>query len=498
MLCHRRAGSGYSPFVWTEQIEDENFAFAPTAAMGLAQITGSMSRLKDIDYSSPDAASKLPRVAYEKARFRGDGKVYFDVVRKPNNDACYYCHTNVEAESVVGGRWLHDEDVHLRAGLACADCHRNSLDHHTVRGYDGEEHASGQLAASFSCQGCHLGASQPEQEPVSWAGRMGAPKPAHVGLPPLHFDKLTCTACHSGPLPTAEIGRQLNSITHRLGEHVRRTGMESPGILAPIFRPLDASGKLAPHRQMWPSYWGLIEKDRVRVLNPELAYELIRRPLRVRRDLASELIEVSLSLTQRKELLGEDRARVKDEERTPEEQLKVAEAEAAMRTLQIGQQMSAALKALEEEYPDAQGVFISGGAGFVRDGDDAIKALSSEAIEAAAAPYAWPLAHNVRPARLSLGAGGCVDCHSDQAKLFNASLTPVAELPEQTVEAVAMNNLMQVDMDRMRNWNQLFAGRSLFKIVGLIALGLTCIVTLVAIAGNLSGCIRHMRSDNKP
>jgi hypothetical protein len=236
----------------------------------------------------------------------------------------------------------------------------------------------------------------------------------------------------------------------------------------------------------------------VRVLNPELAYELIRRPLRVRRDLASELIEVSLSLTQRKELLGEDRARVKDEERTPEEQLKVAEAEAAMRTLQIGQQMSAALKALEEEYPDAQGVFISGGAGFVRDGDDAIKALSSEAIEAAAAPYAWPLAHNVRPARLSLGAGGCVDCHSDQAKLFNASLTPVAELPEQTVEAVAMNNLMQVDMDRMRNWNQLFAGRSLFKIVGLIALGLTCIVTLVAIAGNLSGCIRHMRSDNKP
>ena len=30
----------------------------------------------------------------------------------------------------------------------------------------------------------------------------------------------------------------------------------------------------------------------------------------------------------------------------------------------------------------------------------------------AAAPYTWPMAHDVRPARQALGAKGCTDCHS--------------------------------------------------------------------------------------
>ena len=32
-------------------------------------------------------------------------------------------------------------------------------------------------------------------------GRMGAPEPIHKGLPPVHLEKLSCTACHSGQFP---------------------------------------------------------------------------------------------------------------------------------------------------------------------------------------------------------------------------------------------------------------------------------------------------------
>lgn len=521
LMCHRNQGSGYSPFVWTEQIESQNFAYAPTAALGLAEISGSMARLKEFDPTAEGAADKLPKVTYEVDRFRSDGKVFIDLVRKPKNDACYYCHTNVSAESLSGSRWLHDEDVHLRAGLACADCHRNGLDHQTVRGFPGEQHAAGRLIASLSCQGCHMGDSQAangeELEMLAESGRFGAPRPAHRGLPPLHFEKLSCTACHSGPLPESTVGRQINSIVHRLGAHVKRTGEEYPGIVGPVNLPVDISrhdAELAsdsnaasdervytPHRMLWPSYWAAVKDGQVTALNPETVYELIRRPLKVRREFTEELADVKLSLSERRELLGEERARVKDEERTEEEQAKVTAAETVARRIQVGEQVSASLAALEESFVEtfgedlqgAQAVYISGGAAFARDGENDIKQLPlSEALAKSVKPYAWPIAHNVRPARQSLGAGGCIDCHSDESYFFSAAVTPVGLLPDQVVEPVAVHRLQEADMVRLQNWSQLFRGRPLFKVASLIALAVTCLVSLIALVNSVAGFRRRI------
>lgn len=139
MLCHHRQGSGYSPFTWTEQIEQENFAYAPAAAFGVATVQGQTRRLKDdFDPKAEGAATQLPAVQYDPNRFRHDGRVLFDLVRKPENNACYYCHTQTAADAVEGQRWWHDEDVHVRAGMACVDCHRNGLDHETARGFAGD------------------------------------------------------------------------------------------------------------------------------------------------------------------------------------------------------------------------------------------------------------------------------------------------------------------------------------------------------------------------
>ncbi|MEZ6134384.1 MAG: hypothetical protein R3C53_05680 [Pirellulaceae bacterium] len=530
MMCHHNTGSGYSPFVWTEQIEDENFAYAPTIAAGIATISGSMKRLKDdFDAKAEDAASKLPQVQYDSQRFRGDGKVFFDLVRKPKSDACYYCHSNVESDSVTGSRWLHDEDVHLRAGFVCADCHRNAIDHHTVRGFDGEVHANGGSVASLSCQGCHVGSTNDAAQ----TGRMGAPLPGHRGLPPLHFEKMTCTACHSGAAPTKIVSRQLNSIAHHLGAHVKRTGEEFPGIVGPVNLPVnymadssagpstsdeatddrhdpsvgpsdesnavgdrtgDANGEVnltenaryTPHRLMWPSFWGTLAGDQLTVLNPEVAYQLVRKPLKVRREFTEELAEVKLTLSQRTELIGEERARVKEEDRTEAEVAKLAAAEAKERTAQVAQRMASALAAIEEAYPNTVAVYVSGGMGFQRDGESQIKSVDAVVLGQHAAPYAWPLAHNVRPARQALGASGCVECHSDTSLFFQAEVQAVGLLPDQETLSSKVFQLQNADLVRLSRWNQLFGGRSLFKILGLIALGLTCLITLSAAAWNVS------------
>ena len=504
LLCHRNQGSGYSSFAWTEQIEDQNFAYAPTVALGLGTVNGSMARLKEFDPSAADAVSKLPKLTYELDRFRSDGKVFIDLVRKPQNDACYYCHTNVPADSLTGTRWLHDEDVHLRAGLACADCHRNGLDHQTVRGFESEQHPAGSLAASLSCQGCHLGSEPSSVDSLMLAGRLGAPKPTHAGLPPLHFEILSCTACHSGTLPQEVVGRQINSIAHRLGEHVKRTGEELPVIMGPVNLPIaiDATSsdmtvgetsavaessakKYTPHRLMWPSFWGTLDKGRLTPLNPEVAYELVRKPLKVRREFTEELREVTLSLTQRKELLGEDRARVKEDERTTEEKAKVSAAESAARQQQINERLLGALTAIEERYPGKQAVYVTAGTVWARYGPDKVKVLTTQESGGAIEPYAWPMSHNVRPARQSLGVGGCTDCHSDESKFFFSDVQPVSLIPEQEVAITKVHQLQEVDVQKLQVWNQMFAGRSSFKIASLIALSLTCLITLSVLAWNI-------------
>lgn len=493
MMCHRADGSGYSPFVWTEQIEEQNFAYAPTAALGIGAVKGSMKRLKDDFDPDDDAnASRMPTLTYETEPFRSDGKVFFDLIRKPSNNACYYCHSNVSDDSVVDTRWLHDEDIHVRAGVACADCHRNGIGHHTVRGYEGEAHPSGsESLSSLSCRGCHM--ADTDGDELTRSGRLGAPQALHKGLPPIHFEKMTCTACHSGTLPEQDVPRQLNSIIHHLGHHLRRTGKELPGIVGPALLRVDedwdrygadgfdeTTAKYAPHRMMWPSYWVTIHNGRATALNPAAVYDAIRRPLKVRNDFNMELGTVRLSSSVLRELLGEDRYKAKPEERTEDEQAKVAAAEADALAEQVATRLAGALEAIEKEYETPQAAFVSGGQAFVRDGDESIKAVDPESLGISAEPSAWPLAHNVRSAQQSLGVTGCAECHSEKSLTFHASVTPVGVLPGQDTTPVTLASLQGADLDRLGLWDQLFAGRSAFKIAGLIALGLTVVLVLAA------------------
>jgi hypothetical protein len=83
-------------------------------------------------------------------------------------------------------------------------------------------------------------------------------------------------------------------------------------------------------------------------------------------------------------------------------------------------------------------VYVSGGRMYRLNG----KQLTSEENEAAR-PYAWPMAHDVRPAKQALGARGCSDCHATDSPIYFASVTPPG--PATGGRAKAMHQLRGED-----------------------------------------------------
>ncbi len=248
---------------WAVQIAvKENYRWAAAASCEFASAKGSAAGMSEAyDPFMPEGDDKEPQVVYRENTFDADNQVLFDIVRESPNERCYYCHSDVyfSGHDEETEKWSSEEDVHLKAGLTCVDCHRNAIEHQIVRGYPAESDVSDNpLVATTTCEGCHL----PEGPDVPEAGRLGAPVPHHVGLPPVHFERLTCTACHSGPWPGEEAVYTKTSRAHRLGTpNVNKSEEMVPHIYSPIFAEVD--GKIGPNKMMWPAFWGKLAGDEV-------------------------------------------------------------------------------------------------------------------------------------------------------------------------------------------------------------------------------------------
>jgi len=376
LSCHN-AHPGQDQAEYADQIARQNFRWAATAACEFASVSGSAKKMPDTyDYLMPDVLD-APTVTYRGNTFDHKNRVFFDIVRKAPNERCYFCHSNVNVDENGSEKWTADEDVHLAAGMTCVDCHRNGLDHNIIRGYEGEDMVlKNPLVATTSCKGCHE------------EGRLGAPVPTHPGIPPVHFDKLTCTACHSGPWPTARSRLLKTSRAHGLGTHnVNKSPEVLPHIIYPVFAKqrgigfayrgrlvLSADGKIAPHNLLWPAFWGSLEGEKVRPINLEIVRQTVGKII------AKEKPPRSgdwLSLT--------------------------------------AEHITKGLKLLSsKESIEGKAVYVSGG--ILYSLDDSGQLLEEE--HSAAKPYLWPIGHNVRPAAQALGARRCEDCHATNAPFF--------------------------------------------------------------------------------
>jgi hypothetical protein len=484
MACHGVPGV-YDINVRRRQIEKQNFAWAPTAALRLGEIIGDVSRIRRVTDPADEAVKKkLPTVAYDARKFGLDGSVFIDLVRQPSSNACYQCHSQrLVDQQGIQERWVHDEDVHLRAGMECVDCHRNGLDHDMVRGFVGQDHSHREAMLTLSCSGCHLG-SQDSEDPMLRAGRLGSPKPLHQGLPPVHFEKLACTACHSGPVIRDQALRIMTSLAHGLGEKGHREGNELPAMVAGVFSKRD-DNRVYPHKAMWPAYWGVMGDDQsITPLHPDQVYEWTRKTLRVRRDFIEELILPKLKSDQRKELLGEERASVDSEEWTDQERQQISQRQRELGLEAFDEKVSASLAVIEKEVGDQTAVYVSSGQVYVANEEGTGLRQVDGIDEKYTGMITWPMAHNVRPAGWSLGVGGCTECHADDGLIFASTVSAVGPVDGDGTK-VTMASLQGVDPLQRLAWNQMFSVRKTFKyfVAGSVAVLLSVLIVGLARLG---------------
>ena len=421
LLCHEASGR-YNHEARFTAVNGQNYKWASAIGAGLGNYGGFKNAGAIADSWKPGAAvpTNVPPIKYDRARFDGENNVSLNVTRRPSPNNCYYCHTSESAPA--DGRWHGDRDVHLRAGLSCIDCHRNGVDHLVVRGYEGElkdrtvtpemiairvklilrdhpemdKQTAAKLAkplleeeqagdAALSCRGCHSGEPGGATFKTQAGGRLGAPRPLHQGLPPLHLEKLSCTACHSGPFPGTEPQIVHTSLAHKLGIPAPPRGENTaPVIVQPVFLR-GADGRITPNKMVWPSYWARQKDGKLTVLLPEEVVRTGKLPTPDEDDLT----------------------------RDPYNSTPLTDA-----------QIQTVIEALAADKTKGEPVFIAAGKMYHLQGGK----LTAEENDAAK-PYAWALAHDVRPASQALGARGCADCHAADAPVYFSSIVargPVA------------------------------------------------------------------------
>lgn len=423
MFCHS-ADQRHDAAEAARQIEAENFQWAPTVALGLALIRGEARKAPDdwdpLAPPNPDFPDQAgPKLLYDRSRFDGDDRVFFNITRRPAAERCYFCHSFAEVGPDAPDDLLPSRDVHLVAGLTCVDCHTNEVDHDIVRGYDTEARDRNELSrAAYSCAGCHLGEDSATDAALALGGRYRAPRPEHRGLPPIHFEKLTCTACHSGPWPRERAGRVQTAFAHQLGLPSReRTDDSPPCIIAPVFAH-QPDGLVAAQRLVWPAFWGLFTGDAIRPLLPDA----------VRKAAAGALPRATATQPKSAELWTTER---------------------------IGQ----VLAALATKNLDGAPVYVRDGHVFRHGATGALERMPHKA----AAPYRWSFAHDVRPASQALGVRGCTDCHAADAPFYFGALRPAGITVLADWPAKNMLELRGDGANLARAWALGFAARPAFK-----------------------------------
>lgn len=447
MVCHAAMASGYDPGEIERQIERQNLRWSPTAALGLGIIRGDARGVSnDFDPESPGSIDRpdltLPKVQYDKTRFDGDNRVHFDIVGDPPSERCYHCHSTRHVGAGAMPEWQRQPDVHLAAGMSCTDCHRHGINHDVARGDPAEALRRGdpQIAA-VSCEGCHIATNVA----AAVGGGYPAPRPEHAGIPPIHFEKLTCTACHSGPWPDTWARSVQTALAHGLGVSTKERREDSlPHMVEPVFARDDAK-HIGPYRTMWPAFWA--KRNASGLITPipvETVTKAAGRALPRVKGQSFEQPAGLLSDDQIDTVLNALKTKVGDNE-TP---VYVRNG----RVHEIGGKGSP----IDVHWTDGDGT------GLVR----------------------WALAHDVRPAARALGVRGCTDCHGSDSPIYFGRAA--VSQPAASVPAPAMHDLHGSNPRLAGAWALTFVGREAFKWMGWILVGITSLALLRPLAGGIA------------
>jgi hypothetical protein len=156
------------------------------------------------------------------------------------------------------------------------------------------------------------------------------------------------------------------------------------------------------------------------------------------------------------------------------------------------EQVKAVLEALSknptdlEVQPGPKYIYASGGKIFRLRSDGRLDADD----DAIAGPVAWPFAHEVRPARQSLGVNGCKDCHRFGSAFLFRKAEGTGPLKTDRVKAVPANAFMRLDRPYQMLFGLSFAVRPLFKWVlffSILVIASILLLVFLLVVGRLTG-----------
>ena len=129
-----------------------------------------------------------------------------------------------------------------------------------------------------------------------------------------------------GATPTQNALQIQTAMAHGLGlpSHDYSVGLRT-GLVAPVMRR--EGNVLYPHKLVWPAFWGSLKGDKITPLNPEAVQDAVRKAIRVKSgsSLIETFLEAKLAGDDKKQVLGEERAKVPEAELTEGERAKLAE-----------------------------------------------------------------------------------------------------------------------------------------------------------------------------
>ena len=362
----------------TRQLKMLNYKWASTAASGIGQVKGFV---RD---------GQKPTVTYNKRLFNDDGKIVLDLAYPPPAQNCVFCH-GISDVKKRGFSWNDrvNHDIHNLQGLNCAHCHQaiedkklgiTKTNHNFAKGDENVSTVRDDLDyVNFkTCRQCHE------------EGYMGAPRPAHLSIRPNHLDKLACEVCHIPALHRAGFegfdvttGMMVNYPKMLPEPGAKMVGAEFTW--QPAFQR-DEHGKLWPVNRFNSVFFTNQDKDGI--LYPLFARELKK---------------------------GFEKAKPQLKPKNPKKP-----------ELHTPEQIKIALTALTEtlkgnkRFQQVKPYFHKGG--MVYHLDNKGEVVAEEDHTWAGHLEGFNINHNVAPAGLALGAGGCGDCHSTEAHMFKGQI----------------------------------------------------------------------------
>ena len=169
-ICHL---DHYEYSLRVQTMKKLNYEYAATAGTMLGYVWGSVKN------------AQQPKVYYDPDIFMADDKVALHI-QMPEDRPCTWCH-GMSSVQKRGSSWhsQYMQDVHTEQGIGCTDCHTNDIRHNFAKGSSSSQTVRQDLDGTMlSCEECHAQEAH------------GAPNETHQFLPPLHLERIDCTACH--------------------------------------------------------------------------------------------------------------------------------------------------------------------------------------------------------------------------------------------------------------------------------------------------------------